>query len=696
MKPTPPLLLCALALASSVHARDWHVNAATGDDSGSGTKAKPCKTIGQAMTSVTPGDRVLIGPGIYRELVTVAASGTKDTPIVIESEDAANPAIVSGADAISGWKPLAGSSLPEAKHPNAAQIYYTDLDWKPEFLFAGAGKQLIAREPNGGWFSAVTSDGKTIASDKLGGVQADSLAGAQIFFFRAKGVAQEFADVQDWTSSKGGSLDLVNPLFKGASVPYTPGDRFYLQNHIAFLDQPGEWVTTANANGTRIFWWPPSKDALATAESPRREMVVDLSAASHVTVKNLHVRHGSKSSSGFGIGFQNTAAKNGGRGGITIEGCAVYQNQRFGMSINGTTDAVVKNCLVVDNSYGITCSHSRNVLIENNEIAWNLNDGLIIAWDIEDAVVRGNSIHHHSRFAHPDNFQTYRGVKNVLLDSNVLVASGQGAHTQQTVDLTARNNIFAGSSANLFFTSGPDRKNTGTEKEGGGYVLENNTFSLFANGAVVINGSGHKMANNIFDVRGGKYAYGGDQPPTSVESKNNRFWITNSSHGTIGGFKDGKMLSYKNLSELQEKTGLEEGSEVGDPEFPNVPVRVVSLDGKRISECTESFLVYEGSDAFKAGDHIEFDFDGVDRVVTDTDGSSITIRPPLASAPVTTVLISNWESKPVGKIDLSTRDTKRGSTVNFEAYLRGDFNNDGKRDVPPWPDGIANPRKTGT
>lgn len=694
MKKLPLALTVGMGVffSASIHARDWHVRAdasAPGDGSGD----KPFPTLTAAVPGLAPGDRVVIAPGIYRENVVVSASGTRETPITIESQDAANPAIFSGADALTGWQPLAGSQLKEAGHLHAAEIYYTDIDWAPTSLFAGAAKQLIAREPNSGWFSATTSDGKTISSDGLAGVKAESLADAQIFFFRAKGVEQQFADVQDWSNgTKGTSLDLIEPLFKGRAVPYTEGDRFYLQNHTSFIDRPGEWVSQKTDAGTRLFWWPPSKDSLALAESPRREQVIDLSGANYVTVKNLAIRHAAPSASGFGIGFQNTGATTGARNGVTIESCTVYQNQRFGVVLNGCNDTTLKNSLITDNSYGVTISKSRNVLVQNNEIAWNLNDGLIIAWDTEDAIVKGNVIHHHSRFAHPDNFQTYRGVKNVLLDSNVLVASGQGAHTQQTVDLTARNNIFAGASANVFFTSGPDNKNTGTEKEGGGYVLENNTFTLFANGAVLIKGPGHKMSGNVFDVRGGTYAYGADVPSAAVESKNNRFAMAHSSHNLLASFKDAKSERFSDLKDLQEKTGLEEGSVFGDPQFPSAPVLVASLDGKRISECTESRLVYDGENAFKPGDHVEFDFDGVDRVVRDADATSIVIDPPLPGAPLTTVLLSNWGSKPVGKINLATND-RRGSTVNFEAYMRGDFDNDGKRNVPAWPEGIASPRK---
>ncbi|MFZ4683293.1 MAG: right-handed parallel beta-helix repeat-containing protein, partial [Terrimicrobiaceae bacterium] len=563
------LLGFSLFVSPDLPARDWFVNAATGKDDASGSKDAPLQTITKATSALSPGDRVVLAPGIYRETVVVTAAGTKDNPIVITSEDAANPAIISGADAITGWQPLAGSALPEAANPHAAEISYADVDFVPEYLFAGANKQHIAREPNTGWFSATTSDGKSLTSDQLGSVNAETLDGAQIFFFRAKGVEQELADVQGWSGAKGTGIELTAPLFKGRAVPYTEGDRFYLQNHIALLDQPGDWIFKKTETGARIFWWPPTKDALAQAEAPKRTQIVDLSDASHVTLRNIQVRHAAPDSNGFGVGFRNRHAAEGVRTGITLAGCAVYQNQRFGIAINRCRDATIKNCLVTDNSYGVAISHSRNVLVEENEIAWNLNDGLVVTWDTEDVVVKKNAIHHHSRFAHPDNFQTYRGVKNVLLDSNVLVASGQGVHTSTTVDLIARNNIFAGASANVFFTSGPDTKSTGTEKEGGGYVLENNTFALFANGAVIIKGPGHKMTGNIFAVQGGKYAYGSDEPSSGVTSKNNRFWISDSSHGILASFKEGRRIGFTNLEDLQKQTGLEEGSDLVDPAFPN-------------------------------------------------------------------------------------------------------------------------------
>ncbi len=693
---TKTFLLLIFSTAMGVmpgYSADRFVNGATGNDSNPGTKEAPYKTVTAAVQMLGPGDTVRIAPGIYRESVKVNGTGTAENPVIIESEDPANPAIISGADALTNWKPLAGSELPEANHPHANEIFYTDIDWEPKHLFFGAHQQKIARVPTTGWFSVSSTDGQVVNSDQLAPITADDLSGAEMFYFLAKGVVQTLAPVKGW-SQKGSALEVERPLFKEGFATFTEADRFYLQNHLSFLTQPGKWVHQQTETGTRVFWWPPTKEDLAAAEAPRRIDVVSLGGSSYVTLRGLQVRHGAADPNGFGIGGIETKASPDAGKGVVVESCAIYQNQRFGLNLKGLRDGVIRRCLIADNSYGATISNARNVLIEENQIAWNLNDGLVVAWDAEDIIVRKNAIHHHSRFAHPDNIQTYRGVKNYLLDSNVLMAAGQNAHTQQTVDFTARNNIIGGAVANSFFTSQsePDSKNTGTEKEGGGYVIENNTFTLFANGAIPVNGAGHKFTGNIFDIRGGKYAYGGKISPAELTSTNNLFWRSEARTTQLAALSGEGRKVFNSVEDFQ-AAGLEEGSVYEDPKFAKIPLNVVSLDGKNIASNTESRLFFEGTDQFAVGDHVEYDFDGMDRVVRETDGQSIVIDPPLSQAPVTTVLLIKWGDQPVGPMDFTTKSSQ-GAKINFEAYMRADFDNDGKRDVPEWPEGIQSPRRT--
>lgn len=76
--------------------RTLHVSP-TGDDSNPGTDPQnPLQTIQRAADLAQPGDLVLIGPGVYRESVTVPTSGTATHPIVFRGS--APDAIIDGAD----------------------------------------------------------------------------------------------------------------------------------------------------------------------------------------------------------------------------------------------------------------------------------------------------------------------------------------------------------------------------------------------------------------------------------------------------------------------------------------------------------------------------------------------------------------------------------------------------------------------
>ncbi len=68
-----------------------------GDDGGPGTAGQPLATIQEAADRAAPGTLVSIAPGIYRERVDVAASGTAQQPIVFRGS--APGAVLDGADA---------------------------------------------------------------------------------------------------------------------------------------------------------------------------------------------------------------------------------------------------------------------------------------------------------------------------------------------------------------------------------------------------------------------------------------------------------------------------------------------------------------------------------------------------------------------------------------------------------------------
>lgn len=114
--------------------------ATTGSNSNTGTSpATPFLTIQHAVNQASAGTKIMVAPGVYREAVTVATSGTPTNPMVIESEEfattpGANPAIIdrsyAGLDVVDG----VDNWLPDPGNPGG---YYTDL---PAY---GSGDQVI-------------------------------------------------------------------------------------------------------------------------------------------------------------------------------------------------------------------------------------------------------------------------------------------------------------------------------------------------------------------------------------------------------------------------------------------------------------------------------------------------------------------------------------------------------------------------
>ena len=104
MKQASRLVVAVLLLASAAQAGTLVVNPApaSANDANPGSAAEPLRTIGRAAELVQPGDVVVIHAGVYREKVTVNASGTEGQPICFQAAPGAR-VVITGADPLTGW-----------------------------------------------------------------------------------------------------------------------------------------------------------------------------------------------------------------------------------------------------------------------------------------------------------------------------------------------------------------------------------------------------------------------------------------------------------------------------------------------------------------------------------------------------------------------------------------------------------------
>ena len=131
------------------------INNPRASDDNPGTEYQPFKTISRAVRHLRPGDVVLIKAGVYRESVTIKASGTKDKPIVIKAYPGdEGKVIIKGSEIFKNWKQMPGNPVWIAPWNYHLEAHYPKnwMDFGPyakrcEMVFVNGKplKQVLAR-----------------------------------------------------------------------------------------------------------------------------------------------------------------------------------------------------------------------------------------------------------------------------------------------------------------------------------------------------------------------------------------------------------------------------------------------------------------------------------------------------------------------------------------------------------------------
>ena len=322
------------------------------------------------------------------------------------------------------------------------------------------------------------------------------------------------------------------------------------------------------------------------------------------------------------------------------------------------------------------------VILEENEIARNAVDGLIVSWNSADVTVRRNYIHHHLLWGHPDNIQLYRDVKNVSLIDNLLVAAGQSIMMSDTSNGLLKGNMIIGCMAQSVIFGHQSAEN---------YRIYNNTIAFTGYGCMSLTARDYDVRENVFVTGQGTamYAVRGIQ---GYDGDHNLFF---NAHGVRGR---PVMASdrgwHRTFREYRSATGYDRLSVFGDPRFRNAPVAFAAVDGRRLTDCSRATLYLRGGvGSIRLGDIVEINFDGVPRKVIDRSREAISISPALRTKPITPGLVCHWGQNGNLSLDLrlaadspgaklSASGGPVGSTIDIAAYQRGDFDADGERDLP--------------
>lgn len=274
-----------------------------------------------AKTQGSPVE-VLIRGGEYEMSETVvfsaADSGTEKAPVTYKAYPDEAP-VFTGGKKLTGWKKVAEE--PKGIHANAkGKLWFADIPselkgkWQITSLYDGTNLLKRAR-------SEEFKTSKNQVVDKFNaqpkdcfkhiyGKVKEPVVFKRELYYQNDDLRnwENLSDIEIFTSPKHKWLINYLPLASidteakiatcgiDATYSLTPGNHYYVENAIDYLDEPGEWVF--NSQEGRLYIWPekPLKDADLRApylqEFIRLEGVEDQKRVRHVHFEGLTFRHG--------------------------------------------------------------------------------------------------------------------------------------------------------------------------------------------------------------------------------------------------------------------------------------------------------------------------------------------------------------------------------------------------------------------
>lgn len=320
------------------------VDADKGSDENSGTNQQDAfKTIQAGMDNAYPGVEIRIAPGIYRETIKPTSSGTAAEPVTLVSDQGRSTVFIRGSETSGSltWTRLMKNSIGLPDIVDLENIYVADLSsWNleeaPRFIVSTdqdgriISRLMPAREPdyrvdtswkfNEFWWSA--NGGTTVAEcDPARNLNKDcdlssrsyltltdtqddnapagiepgnltsfgNLTGATLVAMDAHHAHYIYRRTIVSSHPKSGQVTVDSDCNNDDEPGLGWGSKYYVENHPALLDQPGEWYFDKDT-GMLYLWAPSGQDpALLNLEISRLDTGFDLSNNSYIHLVDLTI-----------------------------------------------------------------------------------------------------------------------------------------------------------------------------------------------------------------------------------------------------------------------------------------------------------------------------------------------------------------------------------------------------------------------
>ncbi|MFN4228026.1 MAG: right-handed parallel beta-helix repeat-containing protein [Candidatus Ratteibacteria bacterium] len=651
-------------------------------DSNPGTKELPFLTISKGISILQPGDTLMIKEGIYRETLRISKKGEENRPIIIKAEENER-VVITGSEKILGWRKCKKEEV--FGNENYQNIYFVETKFLPEILTDGEKILNLARIPEQGWWKPTKAEGNNIFYDEanLNQKEKDIWKGWTLCaLYGAGGGITKHTEFEFYPEEN-------KIVLKNNWSPYSPKidinrDKYYFSNHPLAIKKEGDYAYIKTETGYKVFLWPTKFDEKGEviAEVVNKGNLINPHQSENLILDGFEICF----SNNIGIGNSPCIVKN-----FTIKNCYIHDCNGYGIGITGGENIEIRNSIFKRNSHGIVIYGAKNVKIEQNDIGWNKIDGIVCAGNVKNLKISKNYIHHHFMFGHPDNIQFWANVDEIEISNNVLIVSGQTLMSGDISNVKLTNNIIIGSGAASLIIGGQkaglvygrkriteEDKKKWEEWESlppDNVEINHNTILATGYGPFNITAKGVKIFNNIiFPMHEYPILYPITHRP-SFTGDYNIFYIGKRTEGVLTNLR---------------KDNLEINGIGEKPEFINAP-SLFSIGWTDNSK--DKIFLRESLEGWEKGDFIEINMDGVVRKIKEVGQNFIVIEPPLDRIPDFEIFVFNWKNKSNFIWDLRLKENSPGykksekgkdigSDLNIQNYKKGDYDGDGKIDLP--------------
>ncbi len=373
-------------------------------DRNAGHAGAPLKTLGEAMRRLKPGDEVVVGEGVYRELVVVPRLPPGGDVVTVIRAREAGRAVISGSDPVEGWRPGGAGRF--------------SVDWRgraePSQVYVG-GRPL-----------------RQIAGTVFGGYP--------------ERPGHELADTH---RSEGGIWQGRVP---GDLRSLQPGDFFYegatqtLHVRLAEGQTPGSTPATAVEVSTRPYVFLAEAAHRLRVEGLRFEHANTSSLArqgavkvfgNHNVLQGLHIRR----MDAVGLQLFGTGSQ--------LLDSVIEDSGQMGLNARGRQLTIARNSILNNNLRGfnkwweaggikiIGDDGLHDSVFRDNVVAFNRGDGIWIDWENTGIRISGNTAAFNTGFG-----IHYEASSTGWIDGNASYGNGQrGIYVFESSDTRVEGNL---------------------------------------------------------------------------------------------------------------------------------------------------------------------------------------------------------------------------------------------------------------